>query len=439
MTELDPRRAIRRLNLVGFAIVVLLLGGVGGWATTTQLAGAVIAPGTIVVESSIKKVQHPTGGVVGEILVKEGDTVDEGQVVLRLDDTVTRSTLGAVRSQLDELLTREARLLAERDEADALTFPAALTNRRDDVAVATAFAGEQRLFESRRTARTGQRAQLRERITQTNEEIRGLSAQQAAKESEIELIGKELIGVAELYQRNLVSISRYMLLQRDQTKLQGERGQLIAEIARARGKISETELQIIQLDQDFRTEVLKDLREAQGKIAELKEKVTAAEDQLKRIDLRAPQAGIVHQLTVHTVGGVIGNGETIMQIVPRADELVLEAKVTPSDVDQVAPGARVVVRIMAGNQRTTPDLNGVLRRVSADLTREQQSNSNGQPPPAYYTVRIALPADEVARLTDIRLIPGMPAEAFIQTHERTPLQYLLKPLREQIARTFRER
>jgi HlyD family secretion protein len=438
MTEQDPRRAIRRLNLVGFAFVVLLLGGVGGWATTTQLAGAVIAPGTIVVESSIKKVQHPTGGVVGEILVKEGDTVDEGQVVLRLDDTVTRSTLGAVRSQLDELLTREARLLAERDEADALTFPAALASRRDDVAVATAFAGEQRLFESRRTARTGQRAQLRERIVQINEEIGGLSAQQAAKENEIELIGKELIGVAELYQRNLVSISRYMLLQRDQTKLQGERGQLIAEIARARGKISETELQIIQLDQDFRTEVLKDLRDAQGKIAELKEKVTAAEDQLKRIDLRAPQAGIVHQLTVHTVGGVISNGETIMQIVPRADELVLEAKVTPSDVDQVAPGARVVVRIMAGNQRTTPDLNGVLRRVSADLTREQQSGSNGQPPPAYYTVRIALPADEVARLTDIRLIPGMPAEAFIQTHERTPLQYLLKPLREQIARTFRE-
>jgi HlyD family secretion protein len=439
MTEQDPRRAIRRLNLVGFAIIVLLLGGVGGWATTTQLAGAVIAPGTIVVESSIKKVQHPSGGVVGEILVKEGDSVDEGQVVLRLDDTVTRSTLGAVRSQLDELLIREARLLAERDEADALTFPAALASRRDDIGVATAFAGEQRLFESRRTARTGQRAQLRERITQINEEITGLSAQQAAKENEIELIGKELVGVAELYQRNLVSISRYMLLQRDQTKLQGERGQLIAEIARARGKISETELQIIQLDKDFRTEVLKDLRDAQGKIAELKEKVTAAEDQLKRIDLRAPQAGIVHQLTVHTVGGVISNGETIMQIVPRADELVLEAKVAPNDIDQVAPGARVVVRIMAGNQRTAPDLNGVLTRVSADLTREQQSGSNGQPPPSYYTVRIALPADEVARLIDIRLIPGMPAEAFIQTHERTPLQYLLKPLREQIARTFRER
>jgi HlyD family secretion protein len=331
-TQPDPRRAIRRLNLIGFALAVLLVGGVGGWAATSQLSGAVIAPGTIVVESSVKKVQHPSGGVVGEILVKEGDTVDEGQVLLRLDDTVTRSTLGVVRSQLDEAQAREARLLAERDDADVVVFVASLTARRAEPAVATAIAGEARLFESRRNARTGQRSQLRERVAQTNEEIRGLSAQQAAKESELDLIAKELVGVAELYQKNLVSISRFMALQRDQTKLQGERGQLIADSARARGKISETELQIIQLDQDFRTEVLKDLRETQGKIAELKEKLTAAEDQLKRIDLRAPQAGIVHQLSVHTVGGVIANGETVMQIVPRADELVVEAKVSPNDI-----------------------------------------------------------------------------------------------------------
>jgi membrane fusion protein, type I secretion system len=438
MTEQDPRRMIRKLNLTGVAIIVLLIGGVGGWATTTQLAGAVIAPGTLVVESSVKKVQHPTGGVVGEILVKEGDEVDVGQVVLRLDDTVTKSTLGVVRSQLDELLAREGRLLAERDDADAIVFPPQLTRSRDDTA-ATAIAGEQKLFESRRTARIGQRAQLRERVAQTNEEIRGLSAQQAAKESELDLIAKELVGVADLYQKNLVSISRYTQLQRDQTRLQGERGQLIAEIARARGKISETELQIIQLDQDFRTEVLKDLREAQGKIAELKERLTAAEDQLKRVDLRAPQAGVVHQLSVHTVGGVIGNGETIMQIVPRADELVVEAKVAPSDIDQIAVGEKAVVRIMAGNQRTTPEITGLLTRISADLTHEQQQQNSAQPPQAYYTVRIALPEDQVARLKNIRLVPGMPAEAFIQTHERSPLEYLLKPLREQLARTFRER
>jgi HlyD family secretion protein len=407
---------------------------------TTQLSGAVIAPGWIVVESNVKKVQHPTGGVVGEILVKEGGQVEEGQIVLRLDDTVTRATLGAVRSQLDELMAREARLLAERDEADVIAFPAQLLNRRGESQVATALTGEQRLFESRRTARTGQRAQLRERIAQINEEIRGLSAQQAAKEKELELIARELIGVADLYEKNLVSISRFMLLQRDQTRLQGERGQLIADSARAKGKISETELQIIQLDQDFRSDVLKDQREAQGKIAELKERVIAAEDQLKRVDLRAPQSGVVHQLTVHTVGGVISNAETIMLIVPQADDLVVEAKVTPSDIDQVTIGAKANVRIMAGNQRTMPEVAGIVTRVSADLTREQQNAQQaGAQPQAYYTVRVSLPPDQVARLQDLRLVPGMPVEAFIQTHERTPLQYILKPLQEQIARTFRER
>jgi HlyD family secretion protein len=433
----DPRRAIRKLNLIGLAIVVLLIGGAGVWATTTQLAGAVIAPGTLVVESNVKKVQHPTGGIVGEILVKDGSEVKEGQLVLRLDDTVTRANLGVVRSQLDELMAREARLLTERDDDDAITFPDQLASRRKDASVAHALAGEERLFISRRTARQGQSAQLRERIAQTKEEIRGLSAHLEAKESELDLIGTELKGVAELYRKNLVSISRYMQLQRDQTRLQGERGQLIAEIARARGKISETELQIIQLEQDFRTDVLKDLREGQGKIAELKEKVTAAEDQLKRVDLRAPQTGVVHQLSVHTVGGVIANGETIMQIVPRADELVVEAKVAPSDIDQIATEAKASVRIMAGNQRTNPEIRGVVSRVSADLTREQQNS--GQPGAAYYLIRISLPTTELARLNDIRLVPGMPAEAFVQTNERTPLQYLLKPLQEQIARTFRER
>jgi HlyD family secretion protein len=440
-TVQDPRRTIRKLNLAGLAVAVVLVGGAGGWATTAQLAGAVIAQGTIVVESDAKKVQHPTGGVVGEILVKEGSEVEEGQVVLRLDDTVTRSTLGVVQSQLYELAARQARLLTERDEADAIAFPASLTARRDDASVATAIAGEEKLFESRASARRGQRSQLRERVAQTNEEIRGLSAQLAAKENELELVGKELAGVTELYRKNLVSISRYSQLQRDETRLQGERGQFIADIARARGKISETELQIIQVDQDFRTDVLKDLREAQGKIAELKERLTGAEDQLKRVDLRAPQAGTVHQLAVHTVGGVISNGEVIMRIVPRADQLIVEAKVAPSDIDQVAWGAQAAVRILAGNQRTAPVLNGQVTLVAADITREQsrEQQNAAQSAQPYYTVRINLPPAEVARLHDMHLVPGMPAEVFIQTHERTAMQYLLKPLQEQIARTFRER
>jgi HlyD family secretion protein len=435
MTDSDnPKPLIRRLNLVGLAIAALILGGIGGWAATAQLAGAVIAPGYVVVESYIKKVQHPYGGIIKSLAVREGDAVQEGQVLVSLDDTITRATLGVVRSQLDELLAREARLLAERDGAEKIEFSTELTARRGTIsAVAASIAGEEKLFEARRQTRTGQRAQLRERVSQINEEIRGLTAQYQAKEQEIKLIGEELVGVADLFKKNLVSIVRYMQLQRDQARIKGEYGQFIADIARARGKISEIELQIIQLDQDFRTEVLKELRDIQGKIGELRERVTAAEDQLKRIDIRAPLSGTVHQLTVHTIGGVIANGETIMQIVPRTDDLVVEAKVAPQDIDQVAVGAKVIVRIMAGNQRTMPDVNGVLTHVSADLTRDQQANQ------IYYTVRASLPEDQVRRLTDLKLVPGMPAETFIQTQIRTPLAYLLKPLQDQIARTFRER
>jgi HlyD family secretion protein len=432
-TDESPKRLIRRLNLVGLAFGAVLIGGIGGWAATSELAGAVIAPGNIVVESYTKKVQHPYGGIVAAIQVRDGDQVQEGQVLVRLDDTVTRATLGVVRSQLDELVARQARLLAERDGADKIAFPDELYTRSSQTQVAASIAGEEKLFEARRQTRMGQRAQLRERVAQINEEIRGLTAQYQAKENEIRLIGEELVGVEDLFKKNLVSIVRYMQLQRDQARIKGEYGQFVADIARARGKISEIELQIIQLDQDFRTEVLRDLREAQGKIAELRERLTAAEDQLRRIEIKAPLAGTVHQLSVHTIGGVIANGETIMQIVPRTDDLVVEAKVAPHDIDQVLPGANVIIRIMAGNQRTTPDVNGILTYVSADLTREQQTNQ------AYYVVRASLPQDEVKRLSDIKLIPGMQAEAFIQTQERTPLQYLLKPLRDQIARTFRER
>jgi HlyD family secretion protein len=380
-------------------------------------------------------VQHPTGGVVGQIFIREGSVVEEGQMVMRLDDTVTRATLGVVVSQLNELAAREARLLAEREDAEVVTFEKEFMDRAAaDRGIGVAIAGEEKLFESRKRGRTGQRSQLRERIAQTQEEITGLLSQKKAKESEIKFVGEELVGVSQLYKQNLISIQRYMGLQRDQARLNGEHGQLVAAIARARARISETELQILQLDQDFRTEVLKDLRDAQGKIAELQERKTAAEDQLKRVDIRAPQAGIVHQLSVHTVGGVIGNGETLMQIVPASDKLLVEAKVAPQDIDQVAPGAKATVRIMAGNQRTMPDISTHVTLIGADLTKEKE-----QPNVAYYVVRVAVPADQAQQLDQLKLVPGMPAEVFIQTRERTPLDYLLKPLTEQLARTFRER
>jgi HlyD family secretion protein len=356
---------------------VLLVGGVGGWAVISELQGAVIALGTLVVESNSKKIQHPTGGIVGEILVKEGSHVEAGQIVMRLDDTVTRATLGMVQSQLDELKAREVRLLAEREGDEAVTFAVELLSRSQEAGIAAAITGEKRLFESRKQVRTGQRAQLRERISQSNEEITGLIAQQEAKEREIKFIAEELVGVSYLYKQKLISIQRHTALQREQARLEGEHGQLIAGIARARAKISETELQIFQLHDDFISQVLKDLREAQGKIAELSERKTAAQDQLKRIDIRAPQSGIVNQLSVHTVGGVINSGETVMQIIPVTDKLLVEAKVAPQDIDQVAPNAMTTVRIMAGNQRTITDMVGEVTHVGADLTREKEQPNPG--------------------------------------------------------------
>jgi HlyD family secretion protein len=274
-------------------------------------------------------------------------------------------------------------------------------------------------------------------VAQINEEIRGLAAQRESKEREIALIAEELTGVAELFKKNLVSIMRYMSLQRDQTRLQGERGLLIADLARARGRISEIELQIIQLDQDFLTEVLKELREIEGKLVELRERLTASEDQLKRIDIRAPQAGVVHQLSVHTTGGVVAPGETLMLIVPQSDELIVEARVAPQDVDQIVIGAPVTVRVMAGNQRVAPDVAGTVKHVSPDLVREQPASN--QPGQAYFLVRIVLRQESVKQLGDLRLVPGMPVESFIETGLRTPLNYLVRPLWEQIARAFRER
>jgi HlyD family secretion protein len=437
--RVPPQLAIRRLQLVGYSAIALAVGGFGGWAATSEIAGAVIANGNIVVESNVKKVQHPNGGVVGDILVKEGSEVEADQVLMRLDDTLTRATLGVVQSQLDLYVAREARLLAERDGLPGIPTLDASPGGFLTEAFAGALAGERRLFESRRVGLEGQRAQLHERITQIGEEIRGLTAQQESKGQEIDYIAEELSGVEQLYAKNLVSIARLKQLQRDQVRLQGERGQLIGEIARSRGKIAETELQVLQLDQDFRTEVLKELRETEARIAELQERANAATDELKRTTIRAPQAGIVYQLQVHTIGGVIAKGDTIMQIAPRADPLVVEAKVAPPDIDQVEMQAPVRVRVNAGNRRTTPDLDGTVTFVSPDLTSEALATPTGVPKQQYYLVRVTLSEPAAKAPDDLRLVPGMPVEVYIHTQDRTPLDYLMKPLHEQLARTFRER
>jgi HlyD family secretion protein len=336
MTTMHPKThsSMRRALLGGTTVAGLLAFGIGGWAATTELSGAVIAPGSLVVDSNVKKVQHPTGGVVGELRVRDGDHVKAGEVVVRLDDTQTQANLAIITKSLDDLAARQARDEAERDGAKTVVVPADLLARMKDPAVARVVQGEQKLFEIRRSAREGQGAQLRERIAQLKEQIQGLADQVLAKKREIALIGEELKGVRELWSKNLIPITRVTALERDAARIEGERGSLVSTMAQAKGKITETELQILQIEQDLRTEVGKDLAEIRAKTSELVEKKVAAEDLLKRVDIRAPQNGRVHQLAVHTVGGVITpQGEPIMLIVPEADALTVESKVAPQDID----------------------------------------------------------------------------------------------------------
>jgi HlyD family secretion protein len=292
---------------------------------------------------------------------------------------------------------------------------------------------EQKLFELRRQSREGKKAQLNERISQLKEEIQGDIGQTAAKEREIQLINKELQGVRELQEENLVPLSRLTALERDAARIEGERSQLTAATAQAKGKITETELQIIQVDQDLRSEVGKDLGETRAKVSEFVEREVATADQLRRLDIRAPQNGIVQQLAVHTVGGVIAAGDTIMLIVPDEDTLTVEVKIAPQDIDQLYVGQVATLRFTVFNARTTPEIEGKVSLISADITQDQRTGIS------YYLGRITPNATEIARLGDVKLIPGMPVTAFIKTSERTMLSYLTKPLRDQAERAFKEK
>jgi len=423
-------RSLEKQRRTGARVLLIAVVVGGGWLTLVPLSGAVVIPGTVVAESQVKKVQHQTGGIIANIAVTDGMRVREGDVLVRLDDTQARANFQVVTQQLDEVRARMARLTAERD-GQALPGKEETGDRTDGRN--HPFTSENSLFKARSDARRSQRELLRTRIAQLNEEIAGMEAQIKSKQTQADLIAQELTGVQQLWEKRLTPLTRLTSLQREAARLDGEKAQLLSNVAETRGKISESELQLVKLDQDFKADVIKDLREAQDKEAELAERVVTAKDQLAHIALRAPVNGIVHELAVHTVGGVVTPAEVVMLIVPDSDQLQIDAHLPPDQIDQVHKGQDAHVRFPAFNQRTTPELTGTVVNVSADITRDQPSS------PGYYTVRVSLSGKESARLGDLQLVAGMPATLFIQTGSRTMISYLFAPITEQLQRMFRER
>jgi len=430
--EPSIQRSLRRHLAAGTLVSALLVLGVGGWVVSTKMASAVVTSGRVVVETNVKKVQHPTGGVVAELRVADGDLVTAGDVLIQLDATQTRAKLAVVRNRLDELVARRARLEAERDGVAEVAFPASLLERMDDPDVASVIAGERSQFELRRASIMGQKAQLAERTAQLREEIGGLVDQTRAKNREIELIQEELEGVTSLWQKKLVPVTRVTALERDKVRMEGEHGMLIANTAQTRRRIAETELQILQVDQDHRREVAKELADVSTGVAETEERRFAGEDQLSRVTIRAPQTGRIHRLAVHTVGGVVSAGEVLMTLVPESDSLMVDAKIPPNNIDRLSVGQRVTLRFTAFNQRTTPELNGEIGVISPELLVDETTRMD------HYLARIRVAKAELDRLEGHRLVPGMPVEVFVHTGERNTLSYFAKPLLDGLSKSFRE-
>lgn len=416
--------------VIGAALGILLFAGAGGWAATVQLTGAIVASGMVKVDQNLKAIQHRDGGIVSEIMVKEGDFVGKGEILLRLDDVQTRAELSIVKNQINELMARQTRLVAERDNVSELTFAPELNGAVR--ALPAVFMGEARLFLGNRQNRESQKQQLQWGISQLEEEIKGLTAQRDAKQDELALVKIEHGKITRLTDKNLLETSRKYIIDREMAKIIGENGEIYANIARSKARTSEIQLQIISIDETARTEAQRELTVVEQKLSELTERRTAIEDRLQRTDIRAPLSGTVNELFVHTIGGVISPAEKLITLVPADAVLKIQARLSPTDIDQVFSGQPVKLRFSAFNQRTTPELSGKISYVSAATSNDA---STGDP---YYLADVGVPNGELAKLGDNKLLPGMPVEVFISTEERTAFSFLSKPLTDQFSRAFRE-
>jgi HlyD family secretion protein len=417
----------------GLAVVFVLVFGLGAWAAFASIAGAVVAPGRLKVETERQVVQHLDGGIVKELVVEEGDVVEAGDVLMRLDDTRLDAELAIIESQLFEVLARIGRLEAEVADEPAPVFDdelLAAAESNDDVA--RLVAGQSILFEARRETRDRETEQLRERQTQIRDEIRGSVAQRESLDRQLGFIEEELVDQRSLLDRGLTQASRVLSLEREKARLEGQIGTLTAQVAQLEGRITEIEIQLVGRDATRREEAITQLRDLRTNEAELRERRLSTNDVISRLDIRAPREGVVLGLTVFTVGAVVRPAEPLMYVVPTRADLVVEARVEPQNIDQVYPGQPARLRFSAFNQRTTPEVDSTVVRVAPDALTDEATGVS------YYPIELAITPDLLSELGDLTLVAGMPVDAFVQTGERSPMSYLIRPLTDFFARSMRE-
>jgi HlyD family type I secretion membrane fusion protein len=432
----DPDLAFlstRKIIMMGRIIIGVFVFGFFGWSVIAPLDSAIEAPGVIVVESHRKTIQHLEGGIVRDVLVREGQTVRAGQLLVRLDSTQARATLSALQDEGDALEAQEARLAAERDNADHVTFPQDLTARQNDPKVAETIKGELNTFKTRREALKKQTDILSQRSVENQSMIAGLVKEQAAVDKQIALVQQETDSVQTLYTKGLSTLPRLLALQRQTADLTGQRGQIVEKIAQVQQSSGENELQAMSVRSQYLSDVVKDLRDAQTKRFDLLDRLHAAQDIMNRMTIKSPVRGKVVSLAVHTKGAVVKPGDTIMEIVPTHDELEVEAHVRPEDADNVHVGMPAQVTMSAYQRRRLPTIHGYVNLVSADRLTDQRT---GAP---YFSVLVTVDSTPLKQYTDAKLLPGLPVEVALETGQRTAMSYFTEPITDVFRKGMKEK
>ncbi|WP_193171956.1 HlyD family type I secretion periplasmic adaptor subunit [Nisaea nitritireducens] len=419
--------------MFGMIVVLAIFGGIGVWSAVAPLARAVLAPAVLSVKGELKVVQHLEGGIVAEVYVEEGEHVTKDQLLVRLNPIQAGATVSRYRYQLDQALIRAARLEAELRGDDSITVSGEIQQRVSAVpAITEMVADEQDQLDARRESFNGNITILEQRIEQYNAQISGLNIQRQSRLDQIAIFEDEIVGLRDLYKKGFYPRSQVLAMERALVQLKGAVGSDDADIARAQSGAGESKSQIINMKQRFREQVVAELHEVQAEIADLKERVVVANDIYKRIEIRAPQSGIIQNLQVHTIGGVVNPGQALMEIAPQDKSLVVDARVSPTDVDSVSIGQDAEVRLTALNLRNTPTIFGIVKTISGDALTVRETGEQ------YFRARVEIPEDELRKLGAVKLSAGMPAEVLIQAGERTALEYLMKPLIDAYARGLNE-